>query len=101
MLSADADSEFYEKISLHLLLLEYVLSLTHRQGSLLTMTPASLRPQRVLHLVLTSRIILHLRVASFNAHEDIDTIPPLTFNQPGASCNVETTATAFSGDLYT
>jgi len=59
-----------------------------------------LEPQRVLHSVLTSRIILHLRIVSSNAQEDFDTMPSMNFNLPDASCNVETrtTTAAFSGD---
>jgi len=57
-----------------------------------------LEPQRVLHSVLTSRIILHLRIASSDAQEGADTIPPMDFDLPGASRNVETTTASFSGD---
>jgi len=59
-----------------------------------------LEPQRVLHSVLTSRIILHLRIASSYARgEDADTIPPMDFDMLGSSRNVETTTASFSGDI--
>jgi len=56
-----------------------------------------LEPQRVLHSVLTSRIILHLRIASTDTEEKAETMPSMNFNQPDVSSNAEMTS-AFSGD---
>jgi len=56
-----------------------------------------LEPQRVLHSVLTSRIILHLRIASSDAQEDADTIPPMDFDLPGSSRNVGMTTASLAG----
>jgi len=56
-----------------------------------------LEPQRVLHSVLTSRIILHLRMASSKAQEELQTGASVDFNHPEVSCNVEMT-TIFSDD---
>jgi len=54
------------------------------------------RPQRILHSVLTSRIILHLRIASSDPQE-IEMRPPTSFHHSDPSCNIDMTST-FSGD---
>lgn len=60
-----------------------------------------LEPQRVLHSVLTSRIILHLRMASSKQQEELETGATVDFfHRPenmDPSSNVEMT-TVFSGD---
>lgn len=63
-----------------------------------------LEPQRVLHSVLTSRIILHLRIASAQQQEERETVPPMDFLPPpgensnlDSSFNVEATS-ILSGD---
>jgi len=45
-----------------------------------------LEPQRILHSVLTSRIILHLRIASSDPQE-IEMRPPTSFHHSDPSCN--------------
>ncbi|KLO17484.1 hypothetical protein SCHPADRAFT_163604 [Schizopora paradoxa] len=56
-----------------------------------------LEPQRVLHSVLTSRIILHLRIASAKQQEELQTGASVDFTHPESTCDVEMT-TVFSGD---
>lgn len=51
----------------------------------------------MLHSVLTSRIILHLRIASAKSQEELETGATVDFTHPATTCDVEMT-TVFSGD---